>query len=407
VSLLGWLAVGCAAQAPTLPKPTEAVSHIYPLPLDNVLGQATTLMQKHGWVVKRAGDGLLTNWQGTATGTLISYRVFGRRIDSGLSAIRVERMVATTSTSFGTDHPVTPSGFNGALPFTLNPEFASDPLNESAAGTAPPPGVSSGTDLSRPSPWVVSHHERDGKLELELQDEIDPTPSVTAESVMPSVSATSAVDAGSQLTELAGIWDGTFTFKGTVVGTFTGEVTVAVDGRSIEVDDFCPEQGGTLSATGANRSAAWEGSLACSAIAVKGCPAAALKYNFAHATLDGNTLTVVAAGTVETPPDCLYAGGALSATFVAQRADYVHIVVTRVSRMTACTWPSDWEDFNSSGSMAMPDVPNEGTGYLGIIRAKGSRLPEIQALLRQCHQVVLLHGQPVSMRLAVSRPRHD
>jgi hypothetical protein len=94
----------------------------------------------------------------------------------------------------------------------------------------------------------------------------------------------------------------------------------------------------------------------------------------------------------------------MSVTFIAQRADYVHIAVTRAKRVTACRWPSDWEDFASAGSMPLPGPPIDDAAYLGIIRAKGSRLGEIQRLLRHCRQVVLLHGEPVLMRLAVTRP---
>lgn len=57
--------------------------------------------------------------------------------------------------------------------------------------------------------------------------------------------------------------------------------------------------------------------------------------------------------------------------------------------------------------MAMPEPPQNDAAYLGLIRAKGSRLTEIQKLLRHCHQVVLLHGDPVLMKLAATRPRHD
>jgi hypothetical protein len=397
-------------------------------------------MQKRGWTVKRAGDALVLNWQGGAGDTLVTYRIFGQRIDAGLCAIRVERMVATRSTSFNTDHPVTVRDDSpGPLPFAIKPEFVADPLNDSAAGAAPPPGAFSPSDTARPSPWVVGGHRRDAEVEVELQHEIDPTPVVAAEpEETPSASpgAVAPADSGSpassrgpaapppvesetrhvdmashaterRLADLAGIWDGTFTFRGTVVGSFSGEVTVAVDGRSVEVDDFCPVSGGTLTATGANNSAAWEGNLSCSAIPVKGCSSAAFTYSFAHATLNDSTLTMVAAGTVDTPAGCSYSSGALSVAFVARKADYIHIAVTRVKRATSCLWPSDWEDFTSAGSMSMPETPQADATYLGIIRAKGSRLTEIQKLLRHCQQVVLLHGEPVLMKLAATRPRHE
>jgi hypothetical protein len=435
-----WLSVGlllasCAA-GKTAAVPPEAVrSHIYPLPLDNVLAQCTALLQKQGWAVKRAGDVLLTNWQGEATGTLITYRIFGQRIDAGLSAIRAERLVATRSTSFSTDHPVSAldrlTGTVESHPFSSASETEA---SSESAGTAPPAGAFSSSDMAQASPWVVTQHRRDAELELELQREIDPLPPVAAEvHETPSAPrpAEPPADARSErrepapsppveresnhpeaaspraerpLAELAGIWEGTFTFRGTVMGSFSGEVAVAVDGRTVQVDDFCPERGGMFEATGANNSAAWQGTLVCPAIPVMDCPAATFTYSFAHATLNESTLTLIAAGTVETDLRCISSSGALSVSFVGQKADYVHIAVSRVKRATSCLWPADWEDFASAGSMAMPDPD---AAYLGIIRAKGARLPEIQKLLRHCHQVVLLHGEPVLMKLAATRPHHS
>jgi hypothetical protein len=116
---------------------------------------------------------------------------------------------------------------------------------------------------------------------------------------------------------------------------------------------------------------------------------------------------LVAAGNVETPVTCGYSSGALSVAFVAEKADYIHIAVTRIKRATSCVWPSDWEDFNSIGSMAMPERPGDDAAYLGIIRARGSRLSEIERLLRKCHQVVQFRGEAVLMRLAATRPRHE
>ena len=149
----------------------------------------------------------------------------------------------------------------------------------------------------------------------------------------------------------------------------------------------------------------------CPAIRMSGCPAATFTYDSAHATEKDGTLTVVASGSVSTR--CLDSGGelnvggALSVVFVAERADYIHIAVNQAKRATTCIWPSDWEDLASRGSMAMPQPEAGDAAYLGIIRAKGSRLAEIQRLLRHCRQVVLLHGQPVLMRLAVTRTQNS
>ncbi len=417
------LGLGCASVNTTPPE--RAQPHVYPLPLNNVLAQSARLMVKQGWAVKRVGNVVVTNWQATGTDARITYRIFGQTVDGGLSTLRVERVVATRSTSFNTDHPVTETPFGPSIMSSnVNPNFASDVVADFTAGNAPPPGVFNPADLARPSPWVVSHHERDAQLELELQREIDPTldlpeeaaPTayealVAAGSPSPAPSPTPAVAHGSAtspaapkpLSELAGIWEGTFHFKGNMTGSYTGEVSVAVEDGSAEVTDFCPERGGTLTALGEGEVAAWQGELACPAISIKGCPSSVIRYNAARATLQGGTLVLVAAGNVETPTTCGFTGGALSVAFVAQRADFIHIAVTRVSQATSCVWPSEWEDFNSVGSMAMPERPGDEGNYLGIIRAKGSRLGEVEQLLRRCHQVVRLHGVTVLMRLAATR----
>jgi len=451
------LLAGCATGT-TVAPPEAARSHVYPLPLDNVLEQVAPVLVKKGWRVQKSGDVLFTNWIGgttqspqqdqvaqpSATSSLVGYRVFGERIDAGFCTIRVERLVATPSTlSFGqrrgghvVEQTTTPNARSPTpvhnenrtlmAPFETLPEFAEDAPNESAA-------------TSVPSSMVVSLHERDTALELELQEQIEPRAVATAQTTDAPAGAladagfsTSQQQAGHAAatdveprpglaapfavqrrpTSLAGIWDGTFIFRGKVTGSFTGEVAVNVDGESVEIDDFCPESGGTLIARASGVSASWQGQLACPAIRLRGCPSATFTYNFVNATLNEDTLTVVAAGTIDTKGRCLDSGGelsvggALSMAFIAQKADYVHIAVNKVKRPTVCSWPSDWEDFASKGSMPMPEQTDDAS-YLGIIRAKGSRLNEIQRLLRHCRQVVLLHGQPVLMRLAVTRPHHS
>lgn len=445
---------GCATETATTLRAETIPSHIYPLPLDNVLDQAAQLLAKKGWRVQRAGNNLFTNWHGGEmqssqreqlgeTGTVVSivaYRVFGERIDASFCTIQVERLVATSSTlDFGqkkgghqveqttstvTGRPTAVHNEQRTLlaPFGTQPQFEEDSGNVAAAGV--------------PANMVVSQQVRDTKLEMELQDQIDPrVVPAPQDAVMPTVPivrdagigleqaahpslqpvsetriAVASVAAEPRPTVLAGVWDGIFTFRGKVTGTFSGEVTVAVDGELAEVDDFCPASGGTLTMTASRDSAAWQGKLACPAIRMRGCPSATITYNFANASLSDGTLTLVAAGTVDTGGRCLDSGGELSVggpmsvTFIAQRADYVHIAVTRAKRATACRWPSDWEDFASAGSMPLPGPPIDDTAYLGIIRAKGTRLGEIQTLLRHCRQVVLLHGEPVLMRLAVTRP---
>jgi hypothetical protein len=453
---------GCVTGTTTTSvRPETIPSHIYPLPLDNVLAQTAQLLVEKGWRVQRAGNILFTNWlageiespqrdqvaQASVTGSLVGYRVFGERIDAGYCTIRVERLVATpstldfgqrrgghqveqtTTTSMRSSTPVHNENRTLMAPFETLPEFAEDSANKSAL-TGVPPGL------------VVSQRERDTTLEVALQEQIDPllapaarqgtlagsadtladagfsaAPQQAVNPVLrpdsePGVGIVAPVTAEQRPTALAGVWAGTFTFRGSVTGSFSGEVPVAVDGDSVEVEDFCPESGGTLTMRGLHNSAAWQGKLACSAIRLKGCPSATLTYDFVNATLNEGTLTVVAAGTVNTDIRChdatgdgiFHTGGPLSVAFVARKADYVHIAVTKVKKPTLCVWPSDWEDFASNGSMAMPEPALDDAAYLGIIRAKGSRLTEIQRLLRHCRQVVLLHGQPVLMRLAVTRP---
>lgn len=451
------LLVGCATGPPTVAPPEAARSHVYPLPLDTVLDQVAPVLAQKGWRVQKSADVLFTNWmsettqspqhdqvgQASEAKSLVGYRVVGERIDAGFCTIRVERLVATPSTlSFGqrrgghvVEQTTTPSARSPTpvhnenrtlmAPFETLPEFAEDAPNESAAT-----GV--------PSGMVVSLHERDTAMELELQEQIEPRAVATAQPTdargaladaglsapqqQPGPAAQSDSEAHAPVAalpvaqrrpaSLAGIWDGTFTFRGKVTGSFTGEVAVNVDGESVEIDDFCPESGGTLIARGSGTSASWQGQLGCPAIRLRGCPSATFTYNFVNATLNEDTLTVVAAGTIDTNGRCLDSGGelsvggALSMAFIAQKADYVHIAVNKVRRPTVCSWPSDWEDFTSKGSMPMPEQTDDAS-YLGIIRAKGSRLNEIQRLLRHCRQVVLLHGQPVLMRLAVTRPHHS
>jgi hypothetical protein len=204
-------------------------------------------------------------------------------------------------------------------------------------------------------------------------------------------------------TSFAGIWVGTFNFQGSITGRYSAEITVTAEGGALEFEDVCPNKGGgtlAASASGSGEFASWQGDLACPAISIKQCPSLVLTYNDATAALRNGTLTVVASGTV----GCVGLAGEVSVTFVAQKADYVHLMVSRTKQTTACVWPNDWEDFASFGSMPMPEPPHDDAAYLGIIRATGNRLTDIQRLLRHCSHLVLLHGEPVSMRLAATAP---
>jgi hypothetical protein len=453
------LLAGCATGTATATGPQTAVpSHVYARPLDDVLMQTKALLVQKGWRVQRSGDQLFTNWLAVGVPTppsdgaplapiataapkpadLIGYRVYGERVDAGYCSIRVVRLVATSSDLYigqkkGGHQVALASGgpnptavhhgssfaFENSDVFQI-PEFQQESPDESAVR------------MDAPSGMVVSQYERDQALELALQEQIDP-PSAPETTRANAGSAARpremlGAPAGSALTQtgdllspidspprslgveapvaqrvpttLAGIWKGIFVFRGNVTGSYFGELTVAVDGDSAQIDDFCPDGGGTLSATGSGNSAAWQGRLACPSISVKGCSSVVLTFNFATATLNDRTLTLVAAGSVATPAGCVYSGGDVSVTFVADKADYVHLSVSRTTQRTACVWPSDWEDLASIGSMAMPEPPLDATAYLGIIRAKGDRRAEIQRLLRHCRHLVLLHGQPVLIRLA-------
>jgi hypothetical protein len=178
-----------------------------------------------------------------------------------------------------------------------------------------------------------------------------------------------------------------------------------VEDGSAEISDFCPVRGDALTATGSGDFAAWQGELACPPITVRGCSSAVVRYSFAHVDVSEQNLTVVAAGKVDIPNACGEGSGALSVTFTATRAHYLYLAVNRSKERATCEWPSDWEDLDSPGSMAMPSAPTTGGAYLGIIRAKGARETDIDVLLRACRHRVRLNGESVSMRLATIGPR--
>lgn len=424
--------VSCATGPTAPPQPDSVRSHLYPLPLDNVLGQAAPLLEKKGWQVKRVGNVLVTNWLGGETGTYVAYRVYGERIDAGLSSIRIERVVATTET-FSTDHPVTVDTRDGPAP-SINEHSAATAVDEAAVVETP--GARGWTSMVTKESTVVTLRRRDAAMELEFQEQIDPLSVAVTEqpdaggvaSVMgvitppplpmtpaPAVGGDARVAQGAPssaerlVSALTGVWEGTFNFRGSVIGSYAGEVVVAVSDSSAEVTDFCPDRGGAFTATGSRDFASWQGELTCPPIPVHGCANAAIKYNFAHLVLAGTKLTVVGAGNVDLPAGCRSesGGSALSVTFVAEKAHYLYLAVRKTKERATCEWPADWEDLGSPGSMPMPDPEANAAAYLGIIRAKGARLADIDLLLRHCRHRVLLHGDPVSMQLAVMGPRRE
>ncbi len=122
-----------------------------------------------------------------------------------------------------------------------------------------------------------------------------------------------------RLAALAGTWAGTFTLRGTVNGSYAGEITVTVLGDSVQLAHICPGDGQRLVATGSGATADWHGDLDCAPISIVGCSSVVLTYKLATATLDGSTLTVVAAGTAAPTGHCLSSNGEVTVTFVAQK----------------------------------------------------------------------------------------
>ncbi|MGO9829521.1 MAG: hypothetical protein ACLPJH_05230 [Myxococcaceae bacterium] len=122
-----------------------------------------------------------------------------------------------------------------------------------------------------------------------------------------------------RLAALAGTWAGTFTLRGTVNGSYSGEITVTVHGDSVQLAHICPGDGQRLVATGSGATADWHGDIDCAPISIVGCSSVVLSYKLATATLDGSTLTVVAAGTAAPTGNCLSSNGEVTVTFVAQK----------------------------------------------------------------------------------------
>jgi tetratricopeptide (TPR) repeat protein len=85
---------------------------------------------------------------------------------------------------------------------------------------------------------------------------------------------------------------------------------------------------------------------------------------------------------------------------------FIYLSVTKASGAEGCNWPSDWEDLMSAGSMPIPQTSSAPT-ELGIIRARGERLSDVQLLLRACHDRFVLEGKTVQMKLAVTLPHEE
>ncbi len=194
--LTGVLFVAGCASGPTTTAGTtgsaEALpTHVYALPLDDVLTQTTALLIGQGWPVQRSGDRLVTGWLGNATGYAVGYRVDGDRIDAGHCRIQVLRLVATPTNVYVeprlSGRPMYQTRRGDYVPPPDIPGVATDAPNESAAGTNPPFGL------------VVTQHARDQGLEWALQEHIEPA-SVPArqrtETLAAALSQGEANDAG-------------------------------------------------------------------------------------------------------------------------------------------------------------------------------------------------------------------
>lgn len=83
--------------------------------------------------------------------------------------------------------------------------------------------------------------------------------------------------------------------------------------------------------------------------------------------------------------------------------DAVHLSVKRATEQTVCSWPSDWETFASPGSMTLPPT-SDVRADLGIIKSKGSRLTDIQRVLRKYRHLLRLNGQSVLVKLVMTLP---
>jgi hypothetical protein len=114
---------------------------------------------------------------------------------------------------------------------------------------------------------------------------------------------------------------GTADFTGVVSGPEQVEFSVTVHGNSAQVSGVCIAGGGIVTATGVGNSASWTGAVACPEGVVNTCSAdGILTYSSLTLSLSDTTLTTTAAGIYETTTvGCDY-GGALSVSFVAQKA---------------------------------------------------------------------------------------
>jgi|GEM_PF-3939765 len=366
----------CATPSATSTVRSDASipSHLYSHPLDEVLQRTRLVLVEQGWQVERSGDQLSTNWlrvkslevrseDGTVApiatsagqpADVVAYRVYGEKVDEAYCSIRVVRLVATSSnlyfgqkkgghvvafTSGGPNATAVHHGSSYAFEDSdafINENFQQDAPSETASREDAPSGL------------VVSQYQRDRALELAIQDKIDPplvvlstptpAPVPTPAPAVPSASPPGAMaDAG--------------------------------------VTALAPPSGSLPKALGG----IWDG---------------VFTFNgFVDGSYSGEVTISVRRDSAEVGEFCPDGGGTLSTVGSGSTASWQ-------GELQCPAISINWEDLASPGSMAMPEPPEEAAAYLGIIRARGERRTEIQRLLRHCRQLVLLHGQPVLVKVA-------
>ena len=166
------LLAGCANGQKTAAH-TEAIeSHVYALPLDDVLTEATALLSQQGWRVERFGDQLGTNWRVDASGGALGLRVEGEPIDDGHCSIRIEALAAS---AFGPP-PTNSQGPSTNLSGGPMPARVNSGANAAGGGHSPGwDGLDAPTTLGEPPPGMVTlPRGREEALEWALLQRLEP-----------------------------------------------------------------------------------------------------------------------------------------------------------------------------------------------------------------------------------------
>lgn len=88
--------------------------------------------------------------------------------------------------------------------------------------------------------------------------------------------------------------------------------------------------------------------------------------------------------------------------------EYVYVYVSPTKTNGGCEWPPEWEGLSSVAARSGGQEGDSG-GEVGIIKAKGVRLVEIQRFLEDCQRRtgstrVLMQGKPVTVTLGLDLP---